>query len=423
METQALMKGFPTPPELQVTLGNWRKPPFNKWSFKHVCEIVPSAEIANDPQSVRDLPTARYRLDELTLQEDGNSYDLKSFLRATDTDAFVVIRDGKIIYEFYDNEMTRDTPHILMSISKSVLGLIAGILVQRGALDLNAPVTRWIPEIDKTAYAGASLRNLLDMRVGIWFDEDYLASAGPIIEYRKAQNWDPLAPGESPSDLRTFFRCLVDKDGQHGGRFHYVSPNTDLMGWVIERAAGVRYADLVSELLWRPMGAARSAYITVDRLGAPRCAGGFCATTRDLARLGLLLAEGGAHAGKQIVPSSWIEDILTNGDPTAWNEGDFLKYFPQMPIHYRSKWYVLRGVAPMMFGVGVFGQNVFIDKKKPTRDCQIFVAGPADGRKTHSSDHAWDRSDTQPSARSANRLRMAGLGYKIAAIPDNEIVR
>ncbi len=363
METQALMKGFPTPPELQVTLGNWRKPPFNKWSFKHVCEIVPSAEIANDPQSVRDLPTARYRLDELTLQEDGNSYDLKSFLRATDTDAFVVIRDGKIIYEFYDNEMTRDTPHILMSISKSVLGLIAGILVQRGALDLNAPVTRWIPEIDKTAYAGASLRNLLDMRVGIWFDEDYLASAGPIIEYRKAQNWDPLAPGESPSDLRTFFRCLVDKDGQHGGRFHYVSPNTDLMGWVIERAAGVRYADLVSELLWRPMGAARSAYITVDRLGAPRCAGGFCATTRDLARLGLLLAEGGAHAGKQIVPSSWIEDILTNGDPTAWNEGDFLKYFPQMPIHYRSKWYVLRGVAPMMFGVGVFGQNVFIDKK------------------------------------------------------------
>jgi|SRR3984885_3188966 CubicO group peptidase (beta-lactamase class C family) len=369
METQALMEGFPPPPELQVTLGNWRKPPFSKWSFKHVCEIVPSAEISNDPQFVRNLPSALYDFEELAIKEDGNSYGLESFLRATDTDGFVVMRGGRIIYEFYDNGMTPDTRHIFMSVSKSVLGLIAGILVERGALDLNAVVTRWIPEIEKTAYAGATLRDLMDMRVGVLFDEDYLASAGAIIEYRKAQNWDPLAPGETPSDLRTFFRCLVDKDGAHGSRFHYVSPNTDLMGWVIERAAGVRYADLVSDLLWRPMGAARPAYITVDRLGAPRCAGGFCATTRDLARLGLLLAEGGAYAGKQIVPSNWIADILTKGDSNAWDAGDFLKYFPQMPIHYRSKWYVLQSAAPMMFGVGVFGQNVFIDRKN-----QIVIA-------------------------------------------------
>ena len=180
-----------------------------------------------------------------------------------------------------------------MSVSKSVLGLIVGILVERGVLEMDALVTRWIPELGKTAYAGATLRNLIDMRVGILFDEDYLASAGPIIEYRKAQNWDPLAPGETPSDLRSFFASLVERDGTHNGPFHYVSPNTDLMGWVIERATGERYADLVSQLLWQPMGSARSAYITVDRLGAPRCAGGFCATTRDLARLGQLIADGG----------------------------------------------------------------------------------------------------------------------------------
>src|SRR5579872_304462 len=303
METQALMKGFPPPPELQVTLGNWRKPPFNKWSFKHVCEIVPSATILNDRQSVRELPSAPHDFRDWTIEEKGSRRGLDAFLRATDTDGFLVMRSGKIIYEFYDNGMTRDTPHILMSVSKSVLGLVVGILVQRGTLDLDVPVTRWIPEVEKTAYAGATLRDLMDMRAGVMFDEDYLASAGPIIEYRKAQNWDPLAPGERPSDLRSFFVCLIEKDGKHRERFHYVSPNTDLMGWVIERATGVRYVDLVSELLWRPMGAARSAYITVDRLGAPRCAGGFCATTRDLARIGLLLAEGGAYAGKQIVPA------------------------------------------------------------------------------------------------------------------------
>jgi CubicO group peptidase (beta-lactamase class C family) len=117
------------------------------------------------------------------------------------------------------------------------------------------------------------------------------------------------------------------------------------------------------------MGAGRSAYITVDRLGAPRCAGGFCGTTHDLARLGLVIAEGGRCGGKEVVPSWWIDDIMNAGDTRAWDDGDFVKYFPRMPIHYRSKWYVLRGEAPIMFGVGVFGQNVFIDRKN-----QIVIA-------------------------------------------------
>jgi len=369
MKAQALMSGFPSPAELQVTLENWRKPPFNRWSFQHVCEIIPSAEISNDRHNVRELSSAPYDFRELKIEAAGNSYSLESFLRKTDTDGFVVTRAGKLLHEFYENGMTADTPHIVMSVSKSVLGLLVGILVQSGTLDLNTLITRWIPEIRNTAYAEATLRDLIDMRVGVLFDEDYLASSGSIIEYRKAQNWDPLAPGESPSDLRTFFRSLVQKDGTHGGHFHYVSPNTDLMGWVIERATGKRYADLVSELLWRPIGAGRSAYVTVDRLGAPRCAGGICATTRDLARLGLLLAEGGACSGKQIVPSNWIEDILTQGDPEAWDQGDFAKYYPRMPMHYRSQWYVLGGAEPMMFAMGVFGQNLFIDGKN-----QIVIA-------------------------------------------------
>jgi CubicO group peptidase (beta-lactamase class C family) len=367
---QELMKGFPPPAALQVTLANWRKPPFNKWSFQHVREIIATADIPNDPDKVRKLSSApQTKFAGLAIRTEGDAYGLEAFLRATDTDGLLIMRGGRILYEFYDNGMGSDTPHILMSVSKSVLGLLAGILVERGALNLDEQVMRWVPEVRATAYAGATVRDLLDMRAGIFFDEDYLTTSGPIIEYRKAQNWDPLALGEKPSDLRSFYASLVEKDGPHKGRFHYVSPNTDLLGWVIERATGKRYADLVSELLWKPMGAGNSAYITVDRLGAPRCAGGFCATTRDLLRLGLLIAEGGSYAGREIIPSWWIDDILNSGDARAWNDGDFVKYFPQMPIHYRSQWYVLRGDAPMMFGVGVFGQNVFIDRKN-----QIVIA-------------------------------------------------
>ena len=363
MNNPSMMTGFPPRSEAQVTLGNWRKPPFNRWAFKHVREIVPSAEIANDPANVRSLTEAQLDFSSLKVNSDLGVMDLRTFLDRTETDGLVVLRDGRIVQEYYANDTQISTQHILMSVSKSILGLLAGILADRGMLQLDRPVTELIPEVKGSAYEGATLRDLLDMRVGIHFDENYLANSGAIIEYRKAQGWDPVKPGDNQSDLRSFFSSLVDSDGRHADKFHYVSPNTDLMGWVIERVTGRRYADLVSEYLWCPMGAERSAYITVDRLGAPRCAGGFCATTRDLARLGQLIAEEGKFNGKQVIPTAWLDDIRTAGNMDAWRAGDFLQYFPEMPIHYRSKWYVLHGEAPVIFGVGVFGQNLFVDPK------------------------------------------------------------
>jgi hypothetical protein len=96
--------------------------------------------------------------------------------------------------------------------------------------------------------SGAAVRQLLDMRVGLAFDEDYLATSGPIVQYRKAINWNPLEPGETATDLRAFLPTLTATSGPHGGAFNYVSPCTDLLGWIIERASGRRYADLFSDL-------------------------------------------------------------------------------------------------------------------------------------------------------------------------------
>ncbi len=368
-----MMTDFPPRSSEQVTLANWRTAPFNKWAFHHVREIVPTAEIANDPDAVAALPEALEDLGGLGVTDDaGRKLDLAGFLAATDTDALVIVKAGKVIHESYAGGMHRRSTHILMSVSKSMLGLLAGILVERGVLDPRRLVTDIIPEVKSTAYAGATIRHLLDMRAGIHFDEDYLAASGPIVEYRKATNWNPLGPGEVESDLRAFYANLTESDGPHEGRFHYVSPNTDLLGWIIERASGARYADLMSELLWRPLGAETPAYITVDRLGAPRAAGGMCATARDLALVGKLVAEEGAREGKQIVPAAWIADIAGKGDAEAWKIGDFASYFPGIPMHYRSKWYVERPAGsaggPMLFGIGVHGQNLFVD---PERDLVI----------------------------------------------------
>ena len=359
-----LMHGFPPAPASQVTLANWRTSPFNRWAFHHVREIVPSADIPNDPATALEFPSAPVDFGNLRIDGDaGRALSFDEFLDETSTDGVVIVHRGRAVCERYANGMTAETPHILMSVSKSLLGLLVGVLVARGDLEPDRPATDVIPEVTMTAYRGATIRHLLDMRASVAFDEDYLATSGPIIAYRKATNWNPPEPGDTPSDLRSFYRTMTKSAGPHGGPFNYVSPNTDLLGWVIERATGVRYADLMSELLWKPMGAARSAYLTVDRLGAPRCAGGVCATVRDLARVGQLVIQAGARGSTQVLPASWIDDITRNGDPDAWAAGSFTNYYPGLPIRYRSKWYVQDGQAPLLFGLGIHGQNLFVDRE------------------------------------------------------------
>ena len=333
-----------------ATLANWRAAPFNRWAFQHVRELIPTADIPNDPRRVRELSVDKGDLDVRIEPDAGEPLTLERFLAETDTDGLVILHRGRVIAEHYANGMTPETPHILMSVSKSMLGLLFGSL----GIDAERPVTDFVPEVGETAYKGASVRQLLDMRAGVKFAEDYLATEGAIVEYRKATGWNALGPGEAPGDLHSFYQVLKDRDGPHGGRFHYISTNSDLLGWVIERATGRRYADLMSELVWKPIGAERSAYITVDRLGAPRCAGGMCVTARDLARVGQWMIE---H------PAAWIGDIEKNGDRAAWDQGSFAPYFPGLPMHYRSQWYVLHGAAPLIFGVGIHGQNLFIDRK------------------------------------------------------------
>ena len=350
-----VMQGFPPSEPNRVSLANWRKAPYCHWAFHHVREIIPSADISNDPTDVWELKPNTM---------DTSSLGLDNAMVSTDCDAIVVLHKDKLVHESYRNGMTSQDPHILMSVSKSMLGLVAGTLIERGELAESDLITKHLPEIENTAYAGATVRDLLDMRAGILFDEDYLATEGPIVDYRFAANWNPVPKDRVAADLRSFMSLLTETDGPHGGRFHYVSPNTDLLAWVFERASGMRYAELVSERLWKPLGAEAPGYITVDRIGGARAAGGKCLLARDLARVGMMMANGGQRDGKQVVPACWLEDIVQNGDPQAWKDGDFYNEMGQRDIHYRSKWYVNREAEPLIFGVGIHGQFLFVDPAK-----------------------------------------------------------
>lgn len=347
-----VMQGFPPAEADRASLANWRKAPFSSWAFHHVREIIPTAEIQNDPTDVWELGRGYIDVSNLGIADS---------MAETNCDAVVILHKDTLVHEAYRNGMTPRDPHILMSVSKSLLGLVAGTLVERGELAESDLVTKHVPEVAQTAYAGATIRDLLDMRAGVLFDEDYLATEGPIVDYRFAANWNPVPKDREAGDLRSFMSVLTETDGVHGGRFHYVSPNTDLLAWAFERASGMRYADLVTERLWKPLGAEAPGYITVDRIGGARGAGGKCFVARDLARVGMMMANGGKRAGKQVVPAGWIEDIISNGDPQAWRDGDFYETLGRRDMHYRTKWYVQRDANPLVYGIGIHGQFLFVD--------------------------------------------------------------
>nr|WP_315831801.1 serine hydrolase [Bradyrhizobium prioritasuperba] len=364
MTAPRLMDGFPPPADKLVTLANWRTYPFTTWSFRNVRQLLPTATIAASgvpsplESDLRDIGHATFD------GPDGKPATIDALLRTTSTDALVVLRHGRIAAEWYANGMDAGEHHIVFSVSKSICGALGGILTDRGLIDPDRPVRDTLPELASSVYATCTIRHLLDMTVGISFTEDYNDPDGDVIRYRRAVGWDPQLPGQQAIDLRSFL-ALQKPDGRpHGETFHYVSTNTDVLGWLYERACGQPLAQLISDHIWKPLGAEHDAYITVDAHGAMRAAGGICTTPRDLARFGEMMRRRGVANGRQILPGWWVDDINTRGDPAAWARGDYAEILPGGS--YRSKWYLIDRPRGVLCALGIHGQWIYIDPPSET---------------------------------------------------------
>ena len=357
-----LMQGFPPPPDARVTLANWQEPPFNRWSFSHMRELVPTQRIPRGSGPVTPLPASPLPLGEIALHRvDGTRASVDEVLEDTYTDATVVVHGGRVVLERYAGETAPGTPHLLMSISKSVVGCVVGNLVERGLLSPAHLVTDHVPELGPSGYRGASLRDILDMRSGVEFSEDYTDLDAEVRVIEQAMGWRPASDRRVPSSMYAYLTTLGGT-GEHGGVFAYRSCETDVLGWVCERATNTRMADLISELVWSPIGAERDAEITCDGAGTAIHDGGMCATARDLARFGVMLLAGGEVAGRRVVPATWLRESWT-ADP------DILEAFarsvsgPYLPGGwYRNKfWFVPREQHVVLLCLGIYGQMLYVN--------------------------------------------------------------
>jgi CubicO group peptidase (beta-lactamase class C family) len=350
------MAGVPPFPEQSlVTLANWQDPPFNRWSFQHIRELIPTAHIAR-AAAPAPLPRAERDILGFRFSYGGGELTVAEMLEETYTDGFLVLHEGRVVAEHYFNGMAPDVPHLLMSVSKSVTSAVAGVLVGRGLLRVSAAAEEIVPELGGTSFEGATVQDLLDMRAGTRFDESYDNPEADVRTYERVYLWRPDNGDPRPADALGYFATLQN-DGPHGGPFRYRSILTDVLAWVIERAAGVRLHELISRELWQPMGAEFDAEITLDGHGNPMADGGICASLRDLARFGQLYLEG----GRGIVPKDWIEDTL-RGAPDgarAFAEGDDSPGYPP-EAHYRNCWWIRDPGVPFYQASGINGQNVFV---------------------------------------------------------------
>ena len=359
-----IMKGSPPPIEYQVTLDNWRKYPFNSWSFVNVRNLIPTSPIYNNPDKEVILQKQLIDIDDLVIDHKNTSYKLKEIFKICDTDAFLVMHKGKIKFEFYDKFTRFNTPHIIFSVSKSLTSLLTGILVEKKVININNYISHILPETKGTAYEDATVRNVLDMSIASGFIEDYTGQAEIFKKYRSSTGWDlpETNSTQTVKGLHDFLSSMPKSNQKHGKKYHYCSPHSDLLGWIIERASGENYSKIMADLLFKKAGINHEANVTVDKWGASRAAGGISVSPYDLLLLSELVRNHGSNKNGQVVPAAWIEDFVNNKNNNSYLNQDNLERFPNG--NYRSKWYQTGFKDNEYCAIGIHGQNIWINPQK-----------------------------------------------------------
>jgi CubicO group peptidase (beta-lactamase class C family) len=348
-----------SPPLLVPPRLDWDRAPWNRWSFQHVRDMVPTAEVWRGTGKIHEFPRREKALGTLRVTGlDGQLSTLDHLLDNTYTDGFLVLKNGAIVTELYFNGMEQRTLHLSQSVAKSVTSAVAGILIARGLIDLAALVTHYLPELENTAWRGATVQQVLDMTTGVTFSEEYADPYSEMGQLDVAAGWKLPPPGSDPafswpSTVWNLILSCKRSDGPHGAEFHYRSIETDVLAFVMERVTGKRLPQLVSEELWQKIGAEESGSFTVDSAGYALADGGFNATLRDYGRFGQMLLVG----GNGVVPAAWIE-ATRNGNHGMFGE----PYATLMPGGaYHNMFWIENEASRNLMAQGVFGQFIYVD--------------------------------------------------------------
>ena len=352
------MRGFPPSPEKRPGPSNWDLPPFNRWSFLNMRSLFPTADVKSSNGGIKPLSVDKQDMRPIEFTDHkGARATVSEFIDNTYTDGLIVLHRNRVIAENYYNEMLPDTPHLSQSVSKSIVGCLAGILVDQGILDIDAPIVDYVPELASCGYKDAKLSHALSMTSGVKFVEDYNAPCSDMTRIDIACGWRPTPEGDEQPTIHDVILSLP-KARPHGEIFNYRSVETDVVAWAIERATKQSLSELVSKLIWQKIGAEHDAFFTVDKAATAVASGGFNATLRDFARFGLMMQNNGMVGDTRVVSENWV-DRCAHGDNSLYG-APYTDTCPQGA--YNNFWWIDNIENGDFMARGVFGQMIYINR-------------------------------------------------------------
>jgi len=358
------MQGTPPPPAKQIRFENDRflEFPQIRWTLSHMRELLPTAAVWRGNGKPSELAAAtedsQTAIDSLTFADmQGVRQTWAQSLLDTYTDGIVVLHRGRRVYERYFGALQPQAPHACFSITKSYAATLAATLIHERLLDENRSVSHYLPEMAATAYRNATLRQVLDMQIGVAYSELYSDPRAHIWEYGRAGGLrtrpaDYAGPGNFYEYLQT-----LRPEGDHGTAFAYKTINTEVLCWIMKRVSGVALPQMLSERIWSAIGCEEDGYLMVDSIGVAMGGGGLNASLRDLCRFGELMRCEGAWNGRQVIPSQVVADIRRGSDPAKFAKADY----GLLPGYsYRNMWWVSHNPLGMFEGRGIHGQRLYI---------------------------------------------------------------
>ena len=357
-----IMQGFPSDDFMRIPRMDWDRPPWNRWTFQHINEFMPTARVWRGSGPARVLPRQEEAITDINFTlSNGQQQTIAGFLDDTYTDGMLVMCDGKIVHESYHNAMRPETPHLMQSVSKSITSTVTGILIDRGQIDPAATVVTYLPEIADTAWRDATIQQVMDMTSGVQYSEEYTRLDSDVGKTDVASGWRPISPDADPGidwpeTIWDQILALKTCDANHGERFLYRSIETDLLAHVMIKVTGLPLHELISKELWQPMKAEEDGFFTVDPNGYGLASGGFNGCLRDFGRFGQLYLDDGMVDGKRILPSAWITDVRRG--PHGLFSDDRRRILPNGC--YRNQFWIEDMTTEAFMCLGVFGQLIYI---------------------------------------------------------------
>ena len=302
----------------RVSAENWENGENRRYGLQNFEKVVRYTSSVR-PTTIRKLKKS----------QDLNIGDLPEINNLTSTTSFsgiVIIKGDTIVYEKYAPDFGPTQQHSCQSSTKTINNLLVGKLVTEGKLDLSKKIKSFYPDMG-SGYAEATVQQVLDMDVVNDYTEGYGDPDSPIRSHESASGWRPYRE-DIKDNLHAYLKTIESKNITNDGKYHYKSTNTDVVGMVIEAVTGRPLHELVREAMVAS-GFENTGYISTDGFGVPATMGGLVLTTRDFARFGMLLRDGGKGVNGKMVGGGtpFIEQTLSHTGATLgldkYGLGDF----------------------------------------------------------------------------------------------------